>query len=144
MNSQNQKFPLIAHTYFWLFFSLLGLLPLIFLYLLSDSLVATSLMWAMWAASLAWPLFMATVFWYGSRNCSSEKMPFQDGMLWITWSMITGWSTFSFCTVPPALLSAFLGATVVAIYGDLLKRPEYAPEKWSRIVAFFYRNRMRR
>ena len=141
MNAPRQKFPLIVHTYFWITFSLLGLSPILFLYVLSDRM---AVMPRLWASSFVWPLLVAIFFWYGSFRCSSKKAPFRDGLLWITWSMLTGWMNMSFLTVTPTLLTAFFGSILIATYGDLQRRPEYAPAKWSQIVAFFYRNRMRR
>ena len=58
--------------------------------------------------------------------------------------MLTGWIYMSFLTVTPALLAAFFGSILIAAYGDLQRRNEYTPAKWSQVVAFFYRNRMRR
>jgi xanthine/uracil permease len=71
-------------------------------------------------------------------------MSFHDGLLWVTRSTITGWMTMSFFTVTPALVTAFFGSILIALYGDLQRQPDYAPAKWAQIVSFFYRNRMRR
>lgn len=131
----------MVKTYFWLVFCLLCFAPIGVVSIFANGRVV-SLAW--WVASISWPAFIAALFWYGTLRCSADKMPFHDGLLWITWSMITGWMHMSFFTVTPALLAAFLGSILIAVYGDLHRRPDFAPAKWSQIASFFYRNRMRR
>ena len=70
-------------------------------------------------------------------------MRFSDGMLWITASMMTGWLYLSFIVVLPVLLLVFSGSVLIALYGDIRREPEYSQNKWSVVVHYFYRNRMR-
>jgi hypothetical protein len=49
----------------------------------------------------------------------------------------------SFLFVLPALLVAFAGSILIAIYGDISRAPNYSQTQWRRVVGFCYRNRMR-
>jgi hypothetical protein len=129
----------MVQTYFWLAFCLLGFAPIAVVYS-----AAAAVPQALRIASIAWPAVVVALFSYGAHRCSTDKMSFHDGLLWITRSMITGWMVMSFFTVTPALLTAFLGSIGIALYGDLRRQPRFAPAKWSQVVSFFYRNRMRR
>jgi hypothetical protein len=64
---------------------LLGLLPIF--------LVATVGRLAMspgyWLASLTWPVVIIVLTFYAQRRCSSDRIPFRDGLLWVTASMMT-------------------------------------------------------
>jgi len=135
------RFSLAVQSYFWLVSSLLGLSPVGIVSSIA-SREDVPLRW--WIASILWPVFLAVLFWYGARHCSSDKMRFHDGLLWVTRSAIGGSMFMSFILVPPALLASFLGAISFAIYSDLRSQPQFAPVKWAQLVSFFYRNRMRR
>jgi hypothetical protein len=134
------RFSVAVHIYLWGFFALLGLAPLGILVELDDRISVPT---GWWAASFGWPTLIAGLFLFAWRRCSSEKMCFTDGLLWITQSMMTGWTTFSFLVVPPALLAGFAGAIAMSGWAEIRRQPELAPESWTRIVAFFYRHRMR-
>ncbi|MBB5057095.1 hypothetical protein HDF16_001780 [Granulicella aggregans] len=141
MTEQRPKFSFAVHIYLWGFFALLCLSPLGVLIELNDR-VSVPTSW--WVASLSWPVILAALFSYSMRRCSSGSMTYTDGLLWITRSMMTGWSTISFVVVPPALFTAFLGSVAIAASGDLQRRPHYARTKWASLVTYFYRQRMRR
>lgn len=141
MTEQRPKFSFAVHIYLWGFFALLSLSPLGVLIELNDR-ASVPINW--WVISLAWPVILAVLFSYSMRRCSSEAMAYTDGLLWITRSMMTGWSTISFVVVPPALFTAFLGSVAIAASGDLQRQPRFAKTKWASLVVFFYRQRMRR
>jgi hypothetical protein len=96
-----------------------------------------------WLASFMWPGVIIALAFSAPRRCSSDRMCFRDGLLWVTASMMTGWVYMSFLTVWPELLVVFWGSIVVAIYGDLNRAPGYSQARWHRLVSYFYRNRMR-
>jgi hypothetical protein len=139
MNAARPRFSLFVYFYLVSFFLLLGLLPI--------CLVATIGRLAMspgyWLASLIWPLVIIALVFYAQRRCSSDRMRFRDGMLWVTASMMTGWVYMSFFTVWPVLLVVFWGSVFFAIYGDLNRAPGYSQARWHRLVSYLYRNRMR-
>jgi hypothetical protein len=70
-------------------------------------------------------------------------MRYNDGLLWVTASMMTGWVYMSFIFVLPVLLFAFSGSVFVALYGNIQREPGYSQAQWLRLVRFFYRNRVR-
>lgn len=135
------RFSLAVKTYFCL---VLGLLVLSVPCVVSTLAISRAISLAWRVASIGWPVLVAALFWYCTRRCSSDKMHFHDGLLWITRSAMTGWMSMSFITVTTAVLTAFLGSVSIAVYGDLQRRRDYAPLKWGQMVSFFYRNRMRR
>ena len=139
MNASRPRFSLFVYFYLVTFFLLLGLLPV--------CLVATIGRLAMlpgyWVASLIWPVVIIALTFYAQRRCSSDRMCFRDGPLWVTASMMTGWVYMSFFTVWPVLLVVYCGAVFFAIYGDLNRTPGYSQSRWHRLVSYFYRNRMR-
>jgi hypothetical protein len=139
MNATRPRFSLFVYFYLVTFFLLLGLLPI--------CLVATIGRLAMlpghWLASLIWLVAIITLTFYAQRRCSSDRMPFRDGLLWVTASMMTGWVYMSFFTVWPVLLVVFWGSVIFAICEDLSRAPGYSQARWHRLVSYFYRNRMR-
>ena len=52
-----------------------------------------------WPASLIWPAVIIVLAFYAHLCCSSDRMRFRDGLLWVTASMMTGWVYMSFLTV---------------------------------------------
>lgn len=137
--STRPRFSLAVQSYFWLVSSLLGLSPVGIV----SSIASREDVQMRWCiASILWPVFLALLFWYAARRCSSDKMRFHDGLLWVARSAIGGSMFMSFILVAPALLAAFLSSILLAIYGDLRGQPAYAPAKWARIVSFFHRHRM--
>lgn len=55
----------------------------------------------------------------------------------------TGWFYISFLLVLPALLLVFPASVLIALYGDVRRIPEFSQTKWSGLVYYFYRSRMR-
>ena len=95
-----------------------------------------------WLASIMWPVVIAILWGYAQQRCSSDRMRFGDGLLWVTASMMTDWFYISFLVVFPALLAVFSGSVLIALYGDIRRTPGYSQTKWHRLVYYFYRNRM--
>jgi hypothetical protein len=139
MNAARPRFSLSVYFYLVTFFLLLGFLPV--------CLVATIghlAAWpGNWLASLIWPMVIVALAFYAHRRCSSDRMPFRDGLLWVTASMMTGWVYMSFFTVWPVLLVVFCGSILFSIYGDVTRASGYSQARWHRLVSYFYRNRMR-
>jgi len=115
MQTARRRFSPFVYFYLVTFFLLLGFLPICLVATIGDLAAHPHY----WVASLIWPVGMIALAFYAQRRCSSERMRFRDGLLWITASMMTGWVYMSFLTVWPALFIAFLGSVVFAIYGDL-------------------------
>jgi hypothetical protein len=139
MNAVRPRFSLPVYFYLVTFFLLLGFLPIV-LTATVDREVATP---AHWLASLMWPGVIAILWRYADRRCSSDRMRFSDGLLYITASMMTGWVYLSFIVVLPVLLLVFTGSVLIALYGDIRRAPEYSQAKWYGLVRYLYRNRMR-
>jgi hypothetical protein len=79
-----------------------------------------------WLASLMWPVVIISLAFYAHQRCSSERMPFRDGLLRVTASMMTGWVYMSFFTVWSMLLLVFWCSVFFAIYPDLNRAPGYS------------------
>jgi hypothetical protein len=142
MSAARPRFSIYVHAYLWGSFVLFTLSPIAYVIAAARHYGQVPVSW--WEAALAWPVLIAVLFWYALWRCSSDTMHFQDGLLWVTGSMMTGWMIQSFITVPAALLAAFSSSVLVAGLGEIRRRPEYAQTKWLHIVRFFHRNRMRR
>jgi|GEM_PF-2447716 len=129
------------YVYFYLgtFFLLLALLPII-LTLANDRARVRP---ACWLLSLLWLPVLVILWRYADRRCSSERMRLDDGLLWITASMMTGWVYLSFIFVLPVLLLVFSGSVLIASYGDIRRLPDFSRTKWHGLVYFFYSNRLR-
>jgi hypothetical protein len=139
MNAERPRFSLFVYFYHVTFFLLLGFLPIWLTATIGRAAAAP----AYWLASLMWPAVIAVLWGYAQRRCSSDRMRFSDGLLWVTASMMTGWLYLSFIFVLPVLLVVFLGSVLIALYGDISRVPGYSQAKWHRLVYYFYRNRMR-
>ncbi len=72
-----------------------------------------------WLLALLWPAVIALLWRYADQRCSGDRMRLNDGLLWITASMMTGWVYTSFILVLPVLLLAFWGSVFIAFYGDI-------------------------
>lgn len=135
------QFPLPVRVYFGMFFALVCLIPLgLGKIVAAGGAVAPRYI----AASLIWSILIAVSFLYAQARCSSERLHSQDGLQWVTASMMTGWTYMSFATVFPALAVSFFGSILIALAGDLRGDKTYAPDMFAWLVRFFYRNRMRR
>jgi amino acid transporter len=139
MNAARPRFSLLIYFYLVTFFLLLGLLPIC----LVAAIGRLAMLPGYWLASLIWPVAIIAMTLYAQRRCSSDRMRFRDGLLWVTASMMTGWVYMSFFTVWPVLLVVFWGSVFFAIYEDLSRSPGYSQARWHRLVSYFYRNRMR-
>ena len=130
---------MLAHFYLVIFFLLLALLPIC----LVATIAGSSMSRVLWLASLIWLIAVASSAFYANRRCSSERMRYRDGLLWITTSMMTGWLYLSFATVLPVLLFAFPASVFLAIRGGMGRQPEYSQREWHRLVTYFYQHRMK-
>jgi hypothetical protein len=139
MNAERPRFSLFVYFYLVTFFLLLAFLPIC----LTATIGRETTVPAYWLASLMWPAMIAVLWGYAQRRCSSDRMRFSDGLLWVTASMMTGWLFMSFIFVLPVLLVVFSGSVLIALYGDIRRAPGYSQTKWHRLVCYFYRNRMR-
>jgi hypothetical protein len=139
MSKTNPRFSPFVYFYVGLFFTLAGLLPV---WAVFATGLGTLLPTPYRIASLLWPAVIAGSFWYASKRCSSERLRYRDGLLWVAASMIAGTMYMSFLLVLPLLLVVFSSSVLIALYGDIRRKPGYAPEKWSRVIHYFYRNRM--
>jgi hypothetical protein len=129
------RFSIFVYFYLGIFLLLLAFFPLCF--------AATIGRPAYWLASAIWPVVIITLWGYSRSRCSSDRMPFGDGLLWVTASMMTGWLYMSFAVVFPALLVVFWASVLIALYGDICRVPGYSQAKWQGLVHYFYRHRMR-
>lgn len=137
---QQRRFPIAVHTYLWLFFISLGIVPILVTSAVADRL---PLRQAYWIAAWTWPVSIAILYLYARHQCSSDRMTFRDGLLWVTSSTMTGWMYQSFFTVLAGLVGAYCAAVFFAFADDLRRNPNYAQERWLQTVRFFYRHRMR-
>jgi hypothetical protein len=139
MKAVRPRFSVSVYFYLVTFFLLLGSLPVILI--TTNGRGAVSL--GSWIASIIWVGLIAGLYYYADKRCSSDRMRFSDGLLWVTHSMMTGWVYMSFIFAFPALLLAFTGSVILALSGDIRRAPDYSQTQWIRLVQFFYRNRMR-
>lgn len=80
---------------------------------------------------------------FASSRCSSEKLEFKEGLLFITQFMQTGWSFSSLAAILVALPVALLASIAIALHSLLPSTgAPGGPEEFGRLVRFFYRNRM--
>jgi hypothetical protein len=138
MSTERPRFSLFIYFYLAIFFLLLGFLPVCLAATTDRADVP-----AFWLASLFWPVALAGMWVYAKRRCTSDHIRFNDGLLWVTASMSTGWLYFSFFFVLPVLFVVFFGAVLIALYGDVRRAPARSPARYQRLVHYFYRNRMR-
>ncbi len=88
-------FSLFVYFYLVTFFLLLAFLPICLVATIGRLAVSPSY----WPASLIWPAVIIVLAFYAHLCCSSDRMRFRDGLLWVTASMMTGWVYMSFFTV---------------------------------------------
>ena len=139
MKPARPRFSLFVYFYLVTFFLLLAFLPICLVAIIGRLAISPGY----WLASLIWPAVIIVLAFYAHLRCSSDRMPFRDGLLWVTASMMTGWVYMSFFTVWPVMLLVFWASVFFAISGDLNRVPGYSQARWHRLVSYFYRNRMR-
>jgi hypothetical protein len=139
MQRARPRFSFFVYFYLVMFFLLLASLPIF----LAATVGNLSKLPAYWFASLAWPIAIVGFAVYADRRCSSDRMHFRDGLLWVTASMMTGWVYMSFVTVLPTLLFAFWASVYFAVFGHMKSEPGYSQTKFHRLVSYFYRHRMK-
>ena len=98
---------------------------------------------AAWATAVALSLCMVALFAYASARCSSKSLSYREGILFVTSSMMTGWSALSLVFVMPALLATFVVSVALSLYYDLAGARPKAAVAFHRWVAIFHRHRMR-
>jgi hypothetical protein len=139
MNATRPQFSLFVYFYLVTFSLLLAFLPICLVATIGRLAISPGY----WLASLIWPVVIVVLAFYAHRRCSSDRMRFRDGLLWVTVSMMTGWVYMSFFTVWPVLLLVFWASVFFAVSGDLKRAPGYSQARCHRLVSYFYRNRMR-
>src|SRR3569832_252084 len=100
MSATRPRFSFLVYSYLTIFFVQLGIAPVFLLAIESLGIVA-------WMASISWLATIAALAAYVLRRLSSDRMTFKEGLLWVTASMMTGWTYLSFIVVLPALLFVF-------------------------------------
>ncbi len=139
MRTTEPRFSPYAYFYVCLFFLLVGFLPV---WTVFATGLGTLLPSPCRAASLGWPALIAAFFWYASLRCSSERLGYWHGLLWVAGSMLAGTLYMSFFLILPVLMVVFSGSVLIACFGDIRRDPSYAPDRWLRLIQYFYRNRM--
>ena len=139
MSASRPQFSLTVQLYVVSFFLLLAGVPILLRSVVERMMGGPGF----WITAVLWPLVIAVFWFYADRRCSSERLGFKDGLLWVAGSMTAGWVYLSFVLVFPALLVVFFLSVLIAIVGDLRRSPTYPKATWSKMVHFFYRNRMR-
>ncbi len=137
--SNRPRFSHFVYFYLVTFLLLLGFLPVAIVRAVDKTPVRPGYL----LASLTWPVVVAFLWLYAQKRCSTDRLRFGDGLLWVTRSMMTGWLWMSFFTVIPGLLVVFCGSVGTALYGDIIRNPGFAQAKFHGLVSYFFRNRMR-
>jgi hypothetical protein len=92
--------------------------------------------------SSAWPVLAAALFWYTSRRCSSERLLFWDGLLYVNAATSIRWMYVSFFLGFFGVLIILISSAGIAIHGDIQRNPDRTKTNFIRLISFFYRNRM--
>jgi len=140
MTDTRPRFSAFAQFYALLFFGALLGTPLFLLAIIGRQQPVPVVAWA---TASAFSLCMVALVAYASTRCSSERLSYREGMLFVTSYMMTGWSALSLVFVMPALLATFLVSVALALFYDLSGRRPKAALAFHRWVAIFYRHRMR-
>lgn len=138
--SSGRKFPLFVHVYTWLALLVLSLLPLA-LALLARA-ANGPLSGEAWALVIGSIVLSQALFRYVQHRCSSTGLPYWDGLLYIAWTMNTGWAYFSIFFVIPALAVALVVSLSFALVGDIMRNESLAPASFRKLLDFFYRIRL--
>ncbi|GAB3374466.1 hypothetical protein GCM10027431_27040 [Lysobacter rhizosphaerae] len=134
--SDRPQFGLFPNLYLGVFVGLLLAAPFL---LLAPWRSGSSLAWG---ASASGALLTALLLWLSNRQCSSHLVSYREGLLFVTESMMTGWSLLSAVFVFPALLIAAMASCAIsAIYLPLGGKAKSAPAFY-RVVKFFHSHRM--
>lgn len=140
MANGKPRFSWMTHAYVWLFMTLLGITPvLIALWYRRIEPVTTP----EWAVAIASVVAIQLLFLYSQWRCSSEKLSFWDGLLFVSASMSTGWMYFSMAFVFPALMAVFVASICLSAYCDLVPSSKTAAYRFHKLIFLFYQNRMR-
>lgn len=140
MTDQRPRFSPFAQLYTLIFLGATLGAPLIYVAIMGRHEFVSVSAWS-WASVAS--LCIAALFVYASSRCSSERLSYREGMLFITSSMMTGWSTLSLVFVMPALLATFVVSVGLSFFYDIYGSRPKAANSFHRWVAVFYRNRMR-
>ncbi len=139
MVNERPKFSMVVHFYLGLFIVAICLSPII-------AAVAADKRHALhayaWAAAYGGSISAVGLLWYASIRCSSERLTYREGLLFVTSYMMTGWSYFSLVFVFPALLATAFASIAFSVLGEFRGGPSLAAHQFHRLVAAFYRYRM--
>jgi hypothetical protein len=139
MSDKSVRFPWMVHAYVWVFLIALGLAPVISV-LLRRRYSPVSL--TDWVSAIMLMAVIQALFLYSQKRCSSDKLSYWNGLLYVAAFMSTGWSYLSMVFVFPTLLIVFIASITLSIYYDLAPSRVNAAFQFHRIVSFFYKNRM--
>jgi hypothetical protein len=93
---------------------------------------------AYFCVSLAWPVLAAALFWYVSRRCSSERLLFWDGLLYVNVSVSIGWVGISLFLGFFGVLIALIASALIAVYDEIRRNPENTKVRFLHLISFFY------
>ena len=79
---------------------------------------------------------------FAARQCSSKRLTFRQGLLFIASFMMTGWGALSAVFVFPSLLAATVVAIVLGVAGLLAGGRQRSAAWFERVVGFFHLHRM--
>lgn len=134
--SDRPKFGLFPNIYLSVFVGLLLAAPFLLLAPWhSGSLSA-------WTTPASGAFLTAMLLWLSNRQCSSEPISYREGLLFVTASMMTGWSLLSAVFVFPALLAAVLASFAISVICLPLGGKAKAAPAFYSVVKFFHRHRM--
>ena len=93
-------------------------------------------------AALAWPIITAALFSWVNVRCSSDRLPYWDGLLYAAASTSIGWGYVSSFFGFLAVLAVLVSSAFIAIYGAIRLDPDNTKTDYLRLIQFFYRHRM--
>src|ERR1700691_3456393 len=77
-----------------------------------------------------------------ARSCSTEKLRFWDGIRLITAYMTFGIGGTAMLVATPCAIVGLVGSLGIATISLVKPQQNWAPYKYQRLIAFFYRHRM--
>jgi hypothetical protein len=134
------RFSFFTNLYALLFVAAALLTPILWAAILSRHAVVGESAWLIACSS---SVLVGVAFLYANARCSSSRLTFREGMLFVAASMSTGWMYMSLFFSLAGLAIAFAAAVGLSLYNDITRSPAQSPIVFHRVVAAFYRHRMR-
>ena len=126
------------HVYVWLSLIVISVLPFfVGVWLTLDAGPLESLV-----AGLSLIVAVQVLFWIARRECTDEALTFREGLLIVAASMAIGVGWISVLLTLPALAATVTIASAYSLAGLIRRSPEFAPDRYKRLVAWFQRHRM--